>query len=222
MFNLSLAGGEFITDFKTAKVAPIHKKGSVTNVCNYRPISLLCSMSKILEKLIYNCVVLFLKKQNFFYEYQFGFRKNHSTSHATSLLIENIAETFEKKEHVLGVFLDLSKAFDTIDHKILLSKLWHCGIRGVAHDWFCSYLSNRKQLVEINNICSNTKSIKYGVPQGSILGPLLFSIYVNDLNNCLTLGKCIMYADDTNIFLKSSCYETLYEAANKELVNIRR
>ena len=90
------------------------------------------------------------------------------------------------------------------------------------HDWFCSYLSNRKQLVEINNICSNTKSIKYGVPQSSILGPLLFSIYVNDLNNCLTLAKCIMYADDTNIFLKSNCYETLHEAANKELVNINK
>ena len=121
-------------------------------------------MSKILEKLIYNRVVLFLKKQNFFYKYQFGFRKNYSTSHATSLLIENIVEAFENKEHVLGVLLDLSKAFDSIDHKILLSKLWHCGICGVAHDWFCSYLSNRKQLVEINNICSNTKSIKYGVP----------------------------------------------------------
>ena len=103
-------------------------------------------MSKILEKLMYNRVVLFLKKQNFFYKYQFGFRKNHSTSHATSLLIENIAEAFENKEHVLGIFLDLSKAFDTIDHKILLSKLWHCGIRGVAHDWFCSYLSNKKSI----------------------------------------------------------------------------
>ena len=110
VFNLSLACGKFIFDFKTAKLAPIYKKGSVTNVCNYRPISLLRSMSKILKKLIYNRVVLFLKKQNFFYKYQFGFRKNHSTSHATSLLIENIAEAFENKEHVLGLFLDLSKA----------------------------------------------------------------------------------------------------------------
>ena len=156
---------------------------------------------------------IILKKTKLFYKYQFAFRKNYSTSHATSLLIENIAEAFENKEHVLGIFLDLSKAFDTIDHKILLSKLWHCGICGVEHDWFCSYLSNR-------NIYFNTKSIKYGVLQGSILGPLRFSIYVNDLNNCLTLGKCVMYADGTNIFLKSNCYETLFEAANKELVNI--
>ena len=89
-------------------------------------------------------------------------------------------------------------------------------------DWFCSYLNNRKQLVEVNNICFNTKSIKFAVPQGSLLGPFLFSIYINDLNKCLTLGKCIMYAEDTNIFLKSNCYETLYEAANKELVNIRK
>ena len=123
MFDLSLACGEFISDFKTAKLIPIQKKCSETNVCNYRRISLLCSMSKILQKLIYNRVVLFLNKQNFFNKYQLGFRKNHSTSHATSLLIGNIAEAFETKEHVLGIFLDLSKAFDIIDHKVLLSKL---------------------------------------------------------------------------------------------------
>ena len=220
VFNLSLINGYFISSFKTAKVVPIHKKGNVTNVSNYCPISLLCSMSKILEKLVYNQIISFLNKQNFFYKYQFGFRKNHSTLHVISLLTENITDAFEKKEQVLGIFLDLSKVFDTIDHKILLAKLWHYGIRGVANKWFDSYLNNRKQLVEVNSICSDTKIIEFSVPQGPILDPLLFSIYVNDLNKSLTSGNCIMYADDTNVFLKNKCYEELYKIANQELINI--
>ena len=219
-FNLSLIKGDFISGYKTAKVVSIHKKGNVNHGSNYRPISLLCSMSKIIEKLVYNGIISFLNKQYFFYKYQFGFRKNHSTLHAISLLTENITDAFEKKEQVHGIFLDLSKAFDTIDHKILLAKLWHYGIRGVANKWFERYLNNRKQLVEVNGICSDTKIIEFGVPQGSILGPLLFSIYVNDLNRSLTSGNCIMYADDTNVFLKNKCYEELYKIANQELINI--
>ena len=144
--------------------------GNVTNVSNYRPISLLCAMSKILEKLMYNRIISFLNKQNFFYKYKFGFKKNHSTLHAIFLLIENITNAFEKKEQVLGIFLDLSKAFDTLDHKILLATLWHYGNRGVANKWFDSYLNNRKQLVEVNGIYSDTKIIEFGVAQGSILG----------------------------------------------------
>ena len=101
-----------------------------------------------------------------------------------------------------------------------MAKLWHYGIRGVANKWFDSYLNNRKQLVEVNGICSDTKIIEFGVPQGSILGPLLFSIYVTDLNRSLTSGNCIMYADDTNVFLKNKCYEELYKIANQELINI--
>ena len=107
VFNLSLINGDFILVFKTAKVVPIHKKGNVTNVSNYRPITLLCSMSKILEKLVCNRVISFLNIQNFFCKYQFGFKKNHSTLHTISLLTENITDTFEKKEQVLGIFLDL-------------------------------------------------------------------------------------------------------------------
>ena len=110
----------------------------------------------------YYRVISFL---NFFYKYQFGFRKNYSTLHVISLLTENITDAFEKKEQILGIFLDLSKAFDTIDHKMLLVKLWHYGIRGVANKWFDSYLNNRKQLVEINGICSDTKVIEFGVPK---------------------------------------------------------
>ena len=220
IFNLSLEKGEFISEFKTAKVIPIHKKDSLSNVSNYRPISLLCTMSKLLERLVYNRILSYLNKENFFFENQFGFRKNHSTCHATTLLVESIADAFENRKSVLGLFLDLSKAFDTIDHKILLSKLWHYGIRGVAHQWLCSYLSNRMQLVEINGVCSETKPIKFGVPQGSIIGPLLFSIYVNDFNKCLTMGKCFMYADDTNVFFQDKCYKSLYATAQEQLLNI--
>ena len=149
-----------------------------------------------------------------------GLEKKHSALHAISLLTKNITDAFENTEQVLGIFLDLSKAFDTIDHKILLAKLWHYGIRGVANKWFDSYLSNRKQLVEVNGICSHTKMIEFGVPQGSILSPLLFPIYVNDLNRSFTSGNCIMYADEINVFLKNNCNEKLYKIANQELINI--
>ena len=119
-------------------------------------------------------VTSFLTEQNFFFKLQFGFRKNHSTSLANTLLTEYIVEAFENRKKVLGVFLDLSKAFDTIDHNILLHKLKHCGIRGLANDWFQTYLSGRTQMVEQQNACSQVKSIQFGVPQSSILVPFYF------------------------------------------------
>ena len=115
-------------------------------------------------------------------------------------MVENITKSFEDKEYTLGVFLDLSKAFDTIDHSILLAKLNHFGVRGVANKWFRSYLNGRLMQTKVNGKISNSKPIEVGVPQGSILGPLLFLIYINDFPKCLTSGKAIMFADDTNLF----------------------
>ena len=128
----------------------VHKKGQKTNVNNYRPIGLLPVLSKILEKILYNRQYSFLSQSNFCYDLQFGFRKNHSTRHAATVMVENITKSFEDKEYTFGVFLDLFKAFDTIDHSIRLAKLNHFGVRGVANKWFRSYLNDRLMQTEVN------------------------------------------------------------------------
>ena len=221
IFNLSLSQGHFVTDFKKAKVIPVYKKGKKANVNNYRPIRLLPVLSKILEKIVHNRLYSFLSQSNFSYDLQVGFRKNHSTSQAAAVMVENINKSFEDKEYTLGVFLNLSKAFDTIDHSILLAKLNHFGVRGVANEWFRSYLNDHLVQTEIDGNISNSKPIVVGVPQGSILGPLPFLIYINDFPKCLTLGKAIMFADDTNLFLNSSSYQALYEVTNTQLKHVK-
>ena len=200
IFNLSLSNGEFIDAFKVVKVVPVFKKGSTYDVDNYWPISSLPVLSKILEKLVYKRLVSFLTGQGFFHKNQFAFRKNFSTSHASTLLVENITTAFEKKQSMIGVFLDISKTSDTINYIILLQKLMHygvrghCGVRGLPLEWFSSYLNDRTQQVVSNNRLSDSLKIKCGVPQGSILRHLLFLIYVNDFCKCITKGKTIMFA----------------------------
>ena len=145
---------------------------------NYRPVSLLCVLSKVFEKVMYDRIILFLENFKILNENQFGFRNNKSTYMALLSLMENLTQASEKGEYVVGVFLDFSKAFDTVDHEILLDKLEHYGIRGCALSWFKSYLSNRQQFVTYNECKSKQQFIKCSVPQGSILGPLPFLIYI--------------------------------------------
>ena len=173
-----------------------------------------------MEKLMYKRLIDFLDKRNILIENQFGFRSGRSTTHATMLITDKIQRAIEAKLYSCGIFLDLSKAFDTVDHNILLAKLEHYGIRGIANEWFRSYLTNRQQFVSFNNSDSNTLHITCGVPQGSVLGPLLFLIYINDFINSLSVFDFHLFADDSNLFYSDKDLQHLEETVNQELNEI--
>jgi len=217
LFNKSLNNGKVPDQIKLAKVIPIYKAKDKELFNNYRPISLLPTTSKILEKIVHKRLYHFLLSQLVFYNSQYGFRPQHSTIHAVNEFVDDTIESFDNNKLTLSVFLDLSKAFDTIDHKILLNKLEWYGVRGVALEWFKSYLEQRKQYVQYKNSKSTTEIIPCGVPQGSVLGPLLFIIYTNDLPNCLSYSKAILFADDTTVYLSSSNIQYLYRSVNLDL-----
>ena len=174
LFNLPFTTGVFLSELKTAKVVPVFKKISKLDYNNYCPISLLSTIEKILEKLMYKRLYTFLNNNNIIYNLQFGFRQQYSTSHALINITENIRKALDDRNIGCGVFVVLQKAFDAVDHQILLAKLNHYGIRGVSNDWFKSDLSNCSQYVSINGYESGLAAINCGVPQGSVLGPLLF------------------------------------------------
>ena len=196
------------------------KAGDKNEFDNYRPISVLPCFSKILERIMYKRLYNHLLNQNILYRKQFGFQQGHSTEHAILQLIDQINDNFEKNYFTLGVFIDLSKAFDTVDHQILISKLKNYGIEGDNLNWFKNYLQNRKQYLILNKYETSFGSIKCGVPQGSILGPLLFLIYVNDLCNASDILDPIMFADDTNLFLSHQNINILFNKFNEELQKI--
>ena len=200
-FNSFSNLGLFPSILKTGIVSPVFKKDNPQLFENYRPISTLPIFSKLFEKIIYKRIYAFLIAKNILYEKQFGFRKNHSTSHAINYSVKYVADNIEQKKHVVGIFLDLSKAFDTICHSKLLVKLQNYGIRGNCLELIKSYLSSRKQITKFDDVMSDAENILFGVPQGSVLGPLLFLIYINDIVHSSTQGEFVIFADDTNIFI---------------------
>ena len=201
IINLSFSNGTFPDKLKIAKVVPLYKGGDKSVAKNYRPISILPIFDKIIERLMHDRLLSFLSKYKLINPTQYGFQKHKSTTHAIIDVLTKINATPSSNKVSCCVFLDLAKAFDTVNHTILLSKLWHYGIRGKQNDWFRSYLSNRKQCVSINNSLSTAVSMSHGVPQGSILGPLLFILYINDIFNASNKLKITQLADDTCAYL---------------------
>lgn len=207
---------------KIAKVSPIHKNGDKHIFTNYRPVSLLPQFSKILEKLFDSRLEKFINKFNIINESQYGFRKTRSTTMAIIEAVEEIAKALDKRKYAVGIFIDLKKAFDTLNHTILLQKLELYGIRGVALNWLRSYLTDRQQYVKMGDYSSELLSITCGVPQGSILGPKLFNLYINDIFDISKLFKMILFADDTNIFYSNDDYNTLITTINSELGKLKQ
>ena len=218
IINHSFNSGKYIDILKISKTIPTYKnKGSKLECNNYRPISLLSNINKIFEKIMYKRLYDFLEHNNCIFRNQFGFRAHHSTIHALISITEDVRQALDANNIACGVFIDLQKAFDTVDHEILLRKLQYYGIRGTANDWFQSYLINRKQYVTINGYDSKIVNMHYGVPQGSVLGPLLFLIYINDLHTAIKFSTTRHFADDTNLLIKNKSPKQLQKQLNIDL-----
>ena len=222
IFNQSLESGICPEKMKIAEIIPLYKSKEEDIVNNYRPISLLMTTSKILEKIIYTNLYGFLTQHNLFFDSQYGFRTKRSCEHAIMEMVGHVLHAKNDGKHTMGVFLDLSKAFDTLDHRVLISKLEGYGVRGVMLDWFKSYLTGRLLVAKISTMNgditkSNYYDITFGTAQGSCLGPLLFVIFCNDIYQLPILGKLILFADDTTLIESHKNKKFLQYAVNHDM-----
>ena len=219
IFNVSITSEQFPSEWKAARVIPIFKKGQRTMLDNYRPISILPVVSKLMERILHDQMFDYLMNENILSEHQYGFRPSHST---TTTLLDCTNEWYVNMDrglYNLVVFLDLKKAFDTVNHEILLRKFQMYGFGENALTLLRCYLTHRTQKCQLKGIFSNQRKITCGIPQGSILGPLLFIIYINDLPNCLKHTTPIMFADDTSLTAVGETLDEVERRANENLVS---
>ena len=220
IINLSLRTGQVPTDWKIARVVPLHKSGSAADVNNYRPISILPVISKVLERAVHHQLMDYLERNKLLSDKQFGYRSKRSTELATALFVDSIRRSGDKGLLSGAVYLDLSKAFDTLDHSRLLEKMKSYGIIELALTWFTDYLFQRSQVVKLGQELSDPCPLTCGVPQGSILGPIMFLLFFNDFEDCLHHSSVVQFADDTVIYLSSKSIDEIEDNLNRDLASI--
>lgn len=220
LINLSFKTAILPNQWKESIVTPVYKSGDPKNVNNYRPISVINNFTKIFEKCLKNRLMSFFEKHNIITSRQFGFRKNVSTENAVIDLIKTLVTNMNQNKKCLGIFLDLAKAFDTVSHEILLKRLSNVGVRGCTLKILTNYLLNRTQRVKIDNFLSESLTVTMGVPQGTVLGPILFLVYINDIANINLNGHLISYADDTALIFVGDSWEAVYNKAENGLTQI--
>ena len=216
VFNLSFRDGIFPDKLKESRIVPIFKNGNHKLCDNYRPISLVNTLSKVLEKIVANKLTNHLQLNNLLYKHQYGFMRGLSTEHNLMHVTNFISSALNDSEYCIGIFLDLRKAFDVCSHDILLKKLNRLGVEGKEYSWFKTYLANRKQKVDINGILSDESIINISVLQGTTLGPILFLCYINDIYTATTLAT-YLFADDTTCLAKNKNLNALIDYVNIEL-----
>ena len=220
IYNLCIEHGYFPEELKIGCITPVFKKGDKSNISSYRPVCSLSSFSKIFEKIVYNRMLHFIDKHEILSKSQFGFRKNVSTETALANFIDYVHKGLTAKHNVGAIFMDLSRAFDVMDHNILEIKLKHCGFRGTFLKFLMSFVRNRKYFVNINGMNSNTRTVNIGVPQGSTLGPLLFLLYINDMKNCSSILQFTQFADDTTSAYSCKNLLDLQQILEREILKV--